>query len=222
MSDKPSETNQGAPKTESEEVFLEFGRFMVLFEHMVDEARRACIAVLAGGQQQGLVHTALSHQAMTAKPIMDIMRALFVTILNTRKIDDPTHLTETEFATFKGVLAQINKEYDELTNARNKMAHGTWYIPHEKADTDEVLRFVIEKFSTSKSGVIKARELPTNAEELRKLSKRCHVTTTWILLVRGYLRSDDPMISKQFKFNDTTKLWERIAPSPDKSSQASS
>ena len=114
------------------------GRFVEAFESMVEETRASSIDILA--QDEGhrkLVNVSLHHSALSAKPLFEIMRALFAELLKRPDLNLETKDRET----FSGVLSDIAGEYSVLTNVRNNLLHGTWYIGYSSSDDRKLWDF---------------------------------------------------------------------------------
>jgi hypothetical protein len=67
----------------TKEQYEMLGRFVEAFELMVNEVREICIFLAARDvRNAALVETILHHQALSAKPLIDILRALVAEVLN--------------------------------------------------------------------------------------------------------------------------------------------
>src|SRR5258707_5279501 len=86
------------------------GLFVESFEMMVNEVREICIerlcSGLGGSERERLTEIPFHHQAMTAKPLFDIMRAIIAEIVNI-----PTNFHYANRGTFKSVLGCLEGEY---------------------------------------------------------------------------------------------------------------
>ena len=62
--------------------YEELGRFVVAFEEMINDVRELCIFILADLDLslQTFVSVAFHHQALTAKPLLDIIRTLIAEV----------------------------------------------------------------------------------------------------------------------------------------------
>jgi len=165
----------------TKEQYEELGRFVEAFEAMVNEARNICIIILAGLDlsQQTFVSVALHHQALTAKPLFEIMRALIAEICKDKKARKKYKIDDLAASIFVGVLGTISKEYMELTKTRNNLLHGTWYVGYLGSDDLDAKEFFVSKYTTSKTGLAHI-PLPKTATELRDLTKRCEKVQAWL------------------------------------------
>jgi hypothetical protein len=104
------------PKTDKEalakntkEQYEALGRFVEAFEMMVHEVREICIERICSGvgssERERLVEIAFHHQAISAKPLFDIMRAILAEIVNV-----PTCTHHVDRAHFKAIVGRISKE----------------------------------------------------------------------------------------------------------------
>jgi hypothetical protein len=125
----------------------------------------------------------VNHQVMTAKPLMDLFRAMFGAML--ADTDTRKSFSDVQLRAFEGVLSQINSRYNVLANRRNDLLHGTWIIPDVQDPNSDVIEFIVSKLKTHAGGLKQADDLPKNAKELCDLSARCRDLTKWIQLVTG-------------------------------------
>jgi hypothetical protein len=194
----------GAPKTYAEntkEQYEALGRFVEAFEAMINEVRESTAALIErDGRHRLIVEIVLHHQALTAKPIFEIFRAIVMEIVDEtiaaekRKekgiieleppivvdiADNPLHFTSSDREIFLAVMNTIAQEYNDLVNTRNNLLHATWFIGFSAQDDPTSSEFYARKYSTTKEG-LRQIELPKNAAQLQKLSQRCDDTRTWI------------------------------------------
>ena len=87
------------------------GRFIVAFEHMVNEVRDGSLDLL---DTEALAEIAFHHPAITAKPLFDIFRAIVAEFI----IADAPDISPKDQQAFDGVFGTIAKEYFELVNIR--------------------------------------------------------------------------------------------------------
>jgi|HubBroStandDraft_6_1064221.scaffolds.fasta_scaffold251583_1 hypothetical protein len=174
------------PKTDDEayakntkEQYEALGHFVHSFEWMVNEVREICIERVCSGigssERQQLVEISFHHQAMTAKPLFDIMRAIIAEIVN---IETSPYYAERTI--FRDLLTHIEKEYSSLYWKRNDLLHGTWLIGYVGDDDPNASQFDVRKYKTTADGLKRATKLPKNAIELLDLAARCDDTRTWL------------------------------------------
>jgi hypothetical protein len=183
------------------EQYATLGEFVEGFELMVDEARSSCVLLIGRNTfEKPLAEIAFHHGAMTAKPLFEIMRAMIGELLK-----DTDNASDKERAVFSGVLLQIAKEYSDLTNMRNNLLHGTWfvgYIGHEE-DNLTAKEFYVRKHTSTKDG-LSSLVLPKTAEELRALSQRCWETRDFIRAIQDCI----PFVGNGSKLERRFKLTE--------------
>jgi hypothetical protein len=127
-------------------------------------------------------------------------------------LDDPIIFTLAERDIFFGVLKTIADEYSELTNTRNSLLHGTWFIGFSSADDPSCAEFQVRKLKTTKEGLSR-EELPKNAAQLRELSERCEATRSWIAWLHSCLGGPSK-ISERFEYQQ--KGWLLVTPAGHK------
>jgi hypothetical protein len=208
------------------EQYEALGRFIEAFELMVDEVRGISTSCIfdandtvgkikpAGSTWQDwikeedrsrrLIDIAFHHQAMTAKPLFDVMRAIIAEFVNY-----PPSFHYAERALFRNVLSHIEREFNSLYWKRNDLVHATWFIGARSEDDPAASTFYIRKFKTSADGLKRAAELPKNAGELLILRDRCTETCAWLSHV-GYCLRQSARLSDYFKLEaNEWKLFTR-------------
>lgn len=202
-----SETRSEKFNRQTSESFAALGRFVQSFENMVDAARTSIKLLLSKtGPDQILVSIVLHHQAFTAKPILDVFRAIVMETLDLRARLHPGSVTDDDARVFAGVLSQIFGEYDALARARNNLLHATWRIGWVAEGQDDFSEFFAHNQKVTKSGA-RAVDLPKTAKELDELSDRCNKMAEWIWLVHIGVTLGEG-ISRQFRYNKNKKTWE--------------
>jgi hypothetical protein len=195
-------TDSEAYQKNTKEAYEALGRFVEAFEMMVDSVRSICIALLGPNlHSNALPDIVLHHQAMSAKPLFDILRAMIAEIVKEHLKDD-----EHERNTFAAVLAHIAKAYSDLTNMRNNLLHGTWFIGSASVDDEDAAEFYVKKHTATKEG-LGTLELPRKPEELAALTDECVIVRDWIRAVESCLPvMGDWKIKHRFKQNPTWDL----------------
>jgi hypothetical protein len=158
------------------ENYAALGQFVSSFEAMVDQVREICITTVCtgmGSERQRLVEISSYHQAMTAKPLFDIMRAIIAEV-----VSSPASPQYTKRETFKKVLGCIESEYSHLCYKRNALLHGTWYFGSIMTNTAKTFR--VRKYKTTADGLASVESLPKNAAELFELVVRCEDVGSWL------------------------------------------
>jgi hypothetical protein len=219
----------------TKEQYEALGRFVEAFEAMVNQVREISIELLSKDRRQrDLVEIPFHHQAMTAKPLFEILRALIIEIVNEsikrqereeQKVTDldPAPVVDYEGhplvfnvknrETFSGVLANIASEYETLTNMRNNLLHATWFVGYVSSDDQLASEFYARKYTVGKKGISRL-ELPKKAPELLKLTDRCDLTRIWIWRVHGCLTGPDDI---HVRFVNERGRWFLVTESGNKS-----
>ena len=156
------------------------GRFVEAFEALVHETRSASISILSvTGADANLLNVVFHHSALSAKPLYEIMRALVADFLKQHP-----KVTIKERDTL-GVMTEIATEYFYLSNARNSLLHGTWYVGYITSDAPNADTFILNKYKPTKGGLLKEESLPKDAFELLALTDRCKKARNWIAFVQS-------------------------------------
>lgn len=114
-------------KKQTEEIYIEYGKFIVMFEHMVETLRSCIINVFMFNQ--------------------DVERDYIEILLNGFRIKDYTAKINAIYCLIypddeqgKLLVKNLLKKINDLNEQRNKVVHGLWYIGfcgHEDADFSE-------------------------------------------------------------------------------------
>jgi hypothetical protein len=192
----PEDEPPSAYDQNRKEQYAALGRFVEAFEALVNEAREGCLEIMLGGGLAKIHHAEIvfHHQAMTAKPLFEILRAMIAEI-----IKDPNAPEYAEREAFGQVLKQINKEYMNLANKRNNLLHGTWFIGYSSPDDPDSKTFQIRKFRSGHYG-LKQLELPAEAAELDALTIRCIAARDWLSLLCACLGGTKATFSVRERF----------------------
>jgi hypothetical protein len=166
----------------------QLGRFVEMFEAVVQTTRDACIDLLGRDRQQKrLIEIAFHHHVLTAKPIFEIMRAIIIEIVDAAIAEgaalgqgkDKRPVSKSDPNAFLGLMKFIADEYDELVKIRNGLLHATWFVGYKSVDDPASSEFYVRKYTVTKEGLSPV-QLPKNARQLEELSHRCDYIRTWI------------------------------------------
>jgi hypothetical protein len=209
----PPITDFEAYNKNTKEQYEALGRFIAAFEMMVYEARECSIHLLTTAASQGrLTHVAFHHPVMTAKPLFEIFRALVVESLNLPQ----QIILPKDKDIFLGVLKTIATEYFALSNMRNSLLHGTWFIGYSTEQDPNSDYFLLSRLKPTGAGLETDDDVPRHAHELLALKDRCEDTRTWISNVEfcvPRLNGFSDKVSDRFSFKDGK--WQiRIAGGP--------
>jgi len=153
MSETHKQSTNGA-----DEVFCEFGRFVVLFERVVQSMGFSISFILSseGLRNQQLGHIVLAEQ--TAAPIRSILQAMV------REIAKPDQDETT-------ILSKIFKRIQELTEQRNLLVHGFSAI----GQRDGEAAFTSDGYKLKrKAAGVGIQQFRLTAAELRNLCLECN------------------------------------------------
>lgn len=177
--------------------FEEIGRFIQAFEAMVNSVRFACVFLLAAPNQT-LSNILLHHQHISAKTLIDIMRAMFSHVSSIPEMK----FAPEEVSVLKGLLGWIGKEFETLANKRNELVHGTWTVGSDGASADKLqVQKIIVK---AKSGLALA-DTPKNVAELIDLKQKCtEVNKLIVALTFAYISEPRQILSSFRKLKDDT------------------
>lgn len=153
------------------------GRFVEAFELLVRELRIGCmqLIVLKEEADDDLLQIVFHHQALTAKPMFEIFRALIVQTVSSHRHRRHKHLD-----LYQGLLSHISKRFVDLTNTRNNLLHGTWLMGGRSSQDPNAEKFHLSKFTASKQGLKRLEDLPRTATDLSGLTTECTELMAWI------------------------------------------
>jgi hypothetical protein len=173
------------------EQYAALGRFVEAFEMMVNEVREICIERICEGvgtnERQQLIEIAFHNQAMSAKPLFDIMRTIIAEI-----VSKPSSPHYADHPAFKKILGCVETEYSHLYSKRNELLHGTWLIGYVSWDDPHAKEFVVRRYKTSADGLARA-QLPKNATQLLDLVTRCDDARMWLSHIDFCLQDKMPI-----------------------------
>jgi hypothetical protein len=210
----PTMRESGEPESavdkNTKEQYEALGRFIVAFEEMVNDVRELCTFILGGFDLnlQKFVSVALHHQSLTAKPLLEILRALIAEVLQVETEREKYKMDDESRSIIIGVLGPINNEYNHLTNLRNELVHGTWFVGFGGARDRESKEFFVRKLRAKASGLIQS-ELPKTASQLNALTQRCQNVHFWMLSLTTAFLVDDggESVKTNFWYNKEQGKW---------------
>lgn len=194
------------------------GLFVEAFEGMVHQVRSGCIDLLSANTQYAeWISIPFYHQALTAKPLFEIYRGIVAQMMSNDSYCLQQKINDTERECYRGVMACIAGEYNNLCEMRNHLLHGTWYIGHGSPnDFWDASTFEIHRLKVDKNGLSKQKDLPKNADELRHLTRRCNETRIWISILGSCLPASLGSAQITNCFCRKGDRWERAWPSEGK------
>lgn len=192
--------------------YAELGKFVEAFELMVLMLRSGCVLILSSPapKWQPLIQIPFNHSSMTAKPLADIFTAILGTMMNDQETIMSMNIDKKELDTFKGILSQVRADCEKIANKRNNILHGTWFVGINP-DQEDISKFVVQKLTTTSTGLKLVESTPKNIEDIKEITKECStLRDTICLLFSTWMFNNKPNISTLFRLNLNNKRWERI------------
>jgi hypothetical protein len=213
------DNNERDIKKNTNEQYECLGRFVEAFEDMVDWMRIASMDLLShlsdnptqSETHRILLHIVFYHQALSAKPLLELMRAMVAEVLNSSEYRTRYGVTDAERAAVLGALKTISDECTDLIATRNNLLHATWYMGSLDQDDPASDDFFVWKGSSNKDGWAPL-ELPRKVAELRELSRRCINVIHWIDVLTRCLPMSSSRLKIQDCFKKDGKRWECVLP----------
>jgi len=197
------------------EQYAALGRFVENFELMVNEVRECSIDLVAhDGMNRELVGIAFHHHVLSAMPLIEIFRAIGANIVGLTPVErfnsgedtfissDPSESSDPDdpklkFSAadrdaFSAIMKRIFAEYKDLSETRNALLHGTWFVGYGSLQDPNASTFYVQKYQTTKIGLRPVEGLPKSAPDLITLAQRCDDTRNWIGFLDWCLRGQEP------------------------------
>lgn len=152
-----NETRQTKMKRQIDELYRAYGEFAVQFEHLIDGTRMAIADIL---QHEGLHNQQVANiilADLTAAPLRNLFGSL---------VGETKNLDKNDRRIFDNVL----KRMQALTERRNEIIHGTWYIGWtSEVDDDFSIASGVKLHKSNKGGAVKSfKHSVTDFENLSK------------------------------------------------------
>ena len=161
------------------------------------------------------IEIAFHHNCMTAKPLFEIFRAIVVQMVSAsieaqelRQFGRHDWLlpipdfTDSDRETFHGLLKTVAKEYGELTELRNGLLHGSWFVGYESS-----IDFDLHKYTVTKDGLARL-DLPESTAQVLELCNRCSHVIPWLHKIEACLTG---MYKLADQFEYSSGDWVMIA-----------
>jgi hypothetical protein len=164
--------------------FASLGLFIQNFENVVNALRNDCAHIvqgrnrgLSGGNPKVFVMSSniaslvFHHENMSAKPILDVWKALMAE--ECRALCILERLSKKGDETTKAIVKEISAEFRVIYEARNSLVHATWSIGYWFKENDfDTLN--LKKWKVSGDGFQQRIDLPTSFDEIVALAKRAN------------------------------------------------
>jgi hypothetical protein len=166
----PEETRHQRWEQQTADNFVALGRYVQAFEHLVGRARSGCSTLLGGTEFAQIV---LGHQALTAKPMFDILRAMMITAIRS----NIARFTPSDVKTANSCLRYLSQSVQDVISDRNTLVHGTWYIGWNGRSERDFREISMYKTKVTGDGV--RLDMPVKSvQELDQLREKCETTRT--------------------------------------------
>ncbi|MGY2211745.1 hypothetical protein [Pseudomonas pergaminensis] len=144
-------------KEQSKEIYAAYGEFAVKFEHVCHAVHTAMIFMLHGEglRNQQVANVLLS--GLTADPLRTIFAAL---VAETQELNPED----------KNIISRVLKRFQKLTESRNDIIHGTWFVGYATVDATDFSRVSGLKHHRSKDGA-SAKSFDFSASDFQKLTQ---------------------------------------------------
>ncbi len=153
---------------QSNELYAGIGEFIVSFELVIDALRSALIQLWSGrsGMNQFLFQPALAE--LTADPITKVFQASVAVAIR------HTELSAGEKDIGEKIVLSLCKQIRALTESRNEIAHGTWFIGWASADATDFSVANGLKPKNTKTGTL-YRSIDRKKEDFDALIDQCRL-----------------------------------------------
>lgn len=145
------------------------GEFVEAFELLVTHLRSGCGEFIPVRQE--LLDIILHHDAMTAKPLFDIWRALASVTRSLWSAGTPTKEDDSDKQMMNAVMKYIAKEFDTAMSNRNMLLHGTWFIGWASATDEDFSHIDLLKAKVKATG-LHHLETPKTKEEITTMTQQ--------------------------------------------------
>lgn len=144
---------------------------------MVDTARMGARFVISGLDPDGgrLISIVLYHQSLTAKPLLEIWRALVTDHMELAVASDHSE-TSSDRTAGAEIVAQIAGSYGSLCDKRNNLLHGTWRIGWAGQFDEDFSEMRVDRKVVGKSG-LRAVKTPKSAKALMAVVREVETVT---------------------------------------------
>ena len=154
---------------EMAEQYAALGRFVTLFEDMVNLIRTATVGMLSANRRyEKLVNIAFHSTVMTAAPLFQVFRAVVGQIVTDEEFGFPRQAGQQILS----VMNQVAAEFEVVQQTRNNLLHGTWEVGWCGEHGDGMAVFSVAKLKPSRTGLSRA-EVPSRPDELGRFADRC-------------------------------------------------
>lgn len=181
------EERQQKFKVQTGELYRAYGEFAVKFEHVCHAVHTAMVFMLhmEGLKNQQVAHVLLA--GLTADPLRSMFAAL---VAETQQLDNQE----------KKIIDSVLKRFQSLTEKRNDVIHGTWFIGWANpSDIDFSVASGLKHHRSNKGA--SARSFNFGAEEFQVLTQEAEALAAIFQRLHGCFVGGRS-VSKNFKVAD--------------------
>jgi DNA-binding ferritin-like protein len=167
---------QAKYEAQTEELYAGLGAFVAAFEQVIHTMRQALVMALShDGQSQQLIRPAYAE--LTASPLTSTFQATVARMI------EFSELTDSEKEAGRKILTNVCNQIRTMTEARNEIVHGTWFIGWASESQEDFslatgFKEKITKQGAAQTDIGRTRadfdHLVDRCQELRDLVNRIH------------------------------------------------
>jgi hypothetical protein len=177
-------TAQRKANQHARDQFAALGLFIQNFEGVVTTLRNHSARMVMGADRGAQIDTTrilthwnicslvFHHESMTARPILDLWRAILFEQCKTLP-----NLPDASRKTIEAISKEIAAEFQKIIDIRNRLIHASWRIGYWVPTFHELENVVVEKYRVGVDGFTRRQDLPSSFDELMENAKRaarCH------------------------------------------------
>jgi hypothetical protein len=196
-------TRQEKYEVQTEELYAGLGAFVAGFEQVIHTMRTSLVLALSHNfQSQQLIRPAYAE--LTAAPLTSTFQATMARLIEYSEFEDQ----EKEMG--KKVLASVCNQIRTMTETRNEIVHGTWFIGWASETQEDFSVADGFKAKNTKDGATQTNITRTRAE-FDSLVDRCHELVDLVNRISGVMLIKRPFTTN-FIWNGKTatldaSLW---------------
>jgi len=177
---------------QTEELYAGLGAFVAAFEQVIHTMRNVLVMVLSHDyQSQQLIRPAYAE--LTAAPLTSTFQATLARMIEFSELDDSGKENG------KRILASVCNQIRAMTETRNEIVHGTWFIGWASETQDDFSIASGFKEKNTKEGAAHT-DIGRTRADFDSLVDRCHELLDLANRIRGVLLLNRPF-STSFIWN---------------------
>jgi hypothetical protein len=176
---------------QTSELYAGLGAFVAEFEQVVHSLREALVITLSRyGTPQALLQPAFAE--LTAAPLAMTFQATMARAIQLSSLDDSEKKLGCD------ILTSVGRQLKTLTEIRNEIVHGTWFIGWASEEQEDFSIAEGYKLKNTKTGMVH-NDICRTKEEFDSLVDRCKEIRDLVNRINGVLMIPRPF-SKNFIF----------------------